>query len=200
MDIEPPNTNAHTHKSIIAYSRVSSSDQSVESQKQEIGARYNVSKWFEDHAISGAIRAKDRPGFRQLLDYVREDDALVVYSVDRLGRNTIDVLETVETLQRIGVSIISVREGFDLSTSMGKAMLAMLSAVAELERSNIKDRQMAGLKRFRAEGGRLGRTKTIDDHEVAKWRLENSASIKEAACYFGISTSSVKRACRQTNL
>ena len=79
---------------------------------------------------------------------------------------------------------------------MGKAMLTMLAAVAELERSNIKARQMAGIARAKAEGKALGREKTIDDASVAQWRRENGASIQATAAQFGISPASVKRACR----
>ena len=75
-------------------------------------------------------------------------------------------------------------------------MLTMLAAVAELERSNIKTRQMAGIAKAKAEGKALGREKTIDDAAVAIWRKDNSASIKLTAEHFGISPASVKRACR----
>lgn len=74
-------------------------------------------------------------------------------------------------------------------------MLTMLAAVAKLERENIRIRQMAGIERARADGRNLGRVKTIDDAEVAAWRRENSASIKQTAERFGISIASVKRAC-----
>ncbi|MFM5706019.1 MULTISPECIES: recombinase family protein [Aeromonas] len=63
--------------------------------------------------------------------------------------------------------------GLDLSTLIGKAMLTMLAAVAELERSNIKLRQMAGIAKAKAEGKALGREKTINDAAVAIWRKEN---------------------------
>lgn len=131
---------------------------------------------------------------RDLLAYVREDDTVVVTAIDRLGRNTIDVLNTVEYLQAKKVSVVSMREGFDLATPAGKFMLTMLAAVAELERENIKTRQMAGIERARAEGKNLGREKVINDYEVRQWRQANSASIKATAEHFGISTASVKRA------
>src|SRR5690554_5623834 len=182
---------------IIAYTRVSTDEQTINAQRHTIENRYKVNKWFNDEATSGAIKAKDRKGFGQLLGYVREGDTVVVYAIDRLGRDTIDVLETVEKLKAKGVAVVSIREGFDLSTPMGKAMLTMLAAMAELERSNIKARQMAGIERAKAEGKNLGREKVIDDVAVARWRQENSASIKATAEYFGISTASVKRACRQ---
>jgi DNA invertase Pin-like site-specific DNA recombinase len=134
------------------------------------------------------------PGIFRAVQVCAEGDTLIVPAVYRLGRDTIDILHTVEALQAKGVSIISLREGFDLSTPIGKAMLTMLAAVAELDRSNIKARQMAGIAK--AKGKALGREKTIDDIAVAIWRKENSASIQATAEHFGISPASVKRACK----
>ena len=181
--------------SVIGYIRVSSADQDTGSQRHAIEARHKVDRWFSDDAVSGATKAADRPGFAELLRYVRDGDTVVVYAIDRLGRNTVDVLETVESFKAEGVAVVSIREGFDLSTPMGKAMLTMLAAMAELERSNIKARQMAGIERARAEGKALGRPASIDNESVRKWRSENSASIKATAEHFAISTASVKRAC-----
>lgn len=161
-----------------------------------VGVDNKVETWFADEGVSGAVEALQRPEFAELFKFIRKGDTLIVPAVDRLGRNTIDVLDTVEALQGKGVSIISLREGFDLSTPIGKAMLTMLAAVAELERSNIKTRQMAGIAKAKAEGKALGREKTIDDAAVAIWRKENTASIKMTAEHFGISPASVKRACR----
>ena len=183
--------------SIIGYARVSSDDQTCENQRRAIEARYNVSKVFSDDGVSGAIPAAQRPAMAALLAYVREGDTVVVAAIDRLGRDTIDVLTTVEALKTKGVSIISEREGFNLATDAGKLMLTMLAAVAELERSNMKARQMAGLERARAEGRSLGRKKAINDVAVLTWREGQipKASIKGTAEHFGISIASVKRAC-----
>lgn len=180
--------------SVIAYARVSTDDQTNENQRRAIESRYNVSRWFEEEGVSGSIPASQRPAMRALLAYVREGDTVVVTAIDRLGRNTIDVLNTVEYLKAKKVSVVSMREGFDLATSAGKFMLTMLAAVAELERENIKARQMAGIERARADGKKLGREKVINDDEVRQWRQANSASIKATAEHFGISTASVKRA------
>lgn len=180
--------------SVIAYVRVSTDDQTTENQRRAIESRYNIAKWFVEEGVSGSIPASQRPAMRDLLAYVREGDTVVVTAIDRLGRNTIDVLNTVEYLQAKKVSVVSMREGFDLATPAGKFMLTMLAAVAELERENIKTRQMAGIERARAEGKNLGREKVINDDEVRQWRQANSASIKATAEHFGISTASVKRA------
>ncbi|HFT7389994.1 recombinase family protein [Aeromonas allosaccharophila] len=182
---------------VIGYLRVSTGEQSIGAQRHSIEQTHKVETWFADEGVSGAVKALQRPGFAELFKFIRKGDTLIVPAVDRLGRNTIDVLNTVEALQDKGVSIISLREGFDLSTPIGKAMLTMLAAVAELERSNIKTRQMAGIAKAKAEGKALGREKTIDDAAVAIWRKKNSASIKLTAEHFGISLASVKRACRR---
>lgn len=181
---------------VIGYIRVSTGEQSVEAQRHSIEQTHKIEEWFSDEGVSGAVKAMERPGFSELFKFIRKGDTLVVPAVDRLGRDTVDVLSTVEALRGKGVSIISLREGFDLSTPIGKAMLTMLAAVAELERSNIKARQMAGIARAKAEGKALGREKTIDDAAVAQWRKENAASIQMAATHFNISPASVKRACR----
>ena len=181
----------------LAYTRVSTDGQTIEAQRHTISERYQIAKWFTDAATSGATKAMERSGFQALYQYAREGDTVIVAAVDRLGRNTIDVLETVEALRNKGVAVISMREGFDLNSAIGKAMLTMLAAVAELERSNIKERQMAGIQRAKAQGKKLGAPKVIDDVQVAVWRRENSASIAETARHWKISIAAVKRACNK---
>jgi len=192
-------TNHNPGTAVIAYARVSTDDQTTEAQRHQIEQQYKVDRWYTDEATSGATKALGRPGFAELFSFVRLNDVVIVAAIDRLGRNTIDVLETVEALQAKGVIIKSMREGFDLSSPIGKAMLTMLAAVAELERSNIKARQMAGIDRAKAEGRKLGAPKLIDDEAVASWRKENGATIKGTAEHFGISTATVKRACSVAN-
>jgi len=182
----------------FGYVRVSTDDQTTENQKRRIAERYQNVRWYSDDAVSGAVIATQRPKLSQLLETVQSGDTVVVAAIDRLGRNTVDVLTTVEVLKNKGVSVVSLRENFDLSTPVGIAMLTMLAAMAQLERENIKARQLAGLERARAEGKNLGREKTIDDNHVAQWRLENNASIADTAKHFNISPASVKRACKNS--
>lgn len=179
---------------VIGYARVSTQDQTTDTQIHAIESLYKIDKWFTDSATSGTTKGREREGLGALLSYAREGDKVVVYSIDRLGRDTIDVLTTVEDLKNKGVAVMSHREGFDLSTDVGKLMLTMLASLAELERKNIKARQMAGIARARAEGKALGRQKKIDDAMVVQWRTENLASIKQTAEHFDISVASVKRA------
>lgn len=181
---------------IIGYVRVSTREQDVAAQKHAIMARYEVETWFEDHAESGTVKALDRPEFRKMAEFVRAGDTVVVMAIDRLGRNTIDVLETVQFLQQKGVSVVSLRESFDLSSPLGSALLAIVSAFAELERGYIKERQMVGINNARKQGLKLGRKPSINLEAVAKWRKENQASIAQTAKHFEISTSTVKRASK----
>ncbi|KEY84862.1 recombinase family protein [Pseudomonas capeferrum] len=181
--------------STIAYLRVSTDDQSTEAQRHAIEQLHNIEHWYVDEATSGTTKALQREGFGELFKFVRKGDTVVIFAIDRLGRDTIDVLETVKALKGKGVAIISVREGFDLSNDYGTVILSVLASLAELERSNIKARQLAGIARARATGRKLGAPKKIDDHAVSAWRTANSATIQETATQFGISIATVKRAC-----
>ena len=144
--------------SVIGYARVSTNEQTIANQQQQISeAGYQVTKWFNDSAVSGGIKASERQGFSDLLNYVREGDTLICVAIDRLGRNTIDVLSTVELLQAKGVKVVSLREGFDLSTPVGKAMLTMMAGLASLEKDLIAERRTAGIKRAQSEGVHCGR-------------------------------------------
>ncbi|HHT7460343.1 TPA: recombinase family protein [Klebsiella pneumoniae] len=153
--------------SIIGYVRVSTNEQTVENQKQQIAdAGYQVSKWYCDEATSGSVKAAERKGFGDLLAYIREGDTLIVVGIDRLGRNTIDVLSMVETLRAKGVKVISLREGFDLSTPVGKLMLTMMAGLASLEKDLIAERRTAGIKRAQSEGVHCGRPNKVTPEQV----------------------------------
>lgn len=182
----------------IAYTRVSTDGQSNEAQRHAIAQRYNISEdgWFTDEATSGTTKARERKGFAALFSFARKGDTVIVAAIDRLGRNTIDVLETVEALKAKGVTVISMREGFDLSNPTGKLMLTLLAGVAELERENIKARQMAGIEKAKADGRKLGAPKQHDDTAIATWRKETGSSIATTAEHWGVSPATVKRACR----
>lgn len=181
---------------VIAYLRVSTADQSTESQRHTIEERHRVDRWFTDEAVSGAVNTVNRPGFAQCLDYLRDGDTLLVPAIDRLGRSTVDVLNTVETLQAKGVTVLSLREGFDLSTPIGKAMLTMLAAVAELERNNIKERQAQGIAAAKAQGKHLGRPRDHDHSEIQR-RLRAGESKSAIAKALGCGRATVYRVAKK---
>lgn len=103
----------------VGYVRVSTVAQTLEQQKAALAAA-EVTKTFSD-IMSGA--QDDRPGLAALLDYVREGDTVVVWKLDRLGRNTLNILETVKALTDRGVTLISTTDGIDSSTAAGRMMI-----------------------------------------------------------------------------
>ncbi len=186
----------------IAYYRVSTLDQSVDAQREALGGQFDEE--FIDEGVSGAIMAADRPAFARLLAHARRDDTLCVYAIDRLGRDALDVQSTVRLLIDKGVTV-DVRGLGPITGDAGKLIVAVLAQMAEIERNRIKERCDAGrvAARISLEAtGRthrgktsLGRPAAANAAEVASWRRENGASIKDAAAHFGISTTSVKRYC-----
>lgn len=186
----------------IAYYRVSTSEQSIESQRQLLGGGFDQE--FSDVGVSGAVPAADRKGFSELLGYIRKGDVLHVAAVDRLGRDALDVQATVRSLIAKGVAIEVLGLG-RIGSGAGELILAVLAQVADMERKRIADRTAAGretAKRLLAETGRtqggktsLGRPRVADAAAVRQWRQQNGASISQTAGQFGISTASVKRYC-----
>ena len=186
----------------IAYFRVSTTDQSIESQKTAMGGAFD--KTFQDEGVSGAVMASKRPGFGDLLKFVFKGDVVCVYSVDRLGRDAIDVQTTVRDLLDQGVTI-DVHGLGPIAGDAGRIILAVLAQVADMERKKILERTEAGRVTARehlALTGKthkgktsMGRPLQADPKVVAKWKLENKASISGTAAKFGLSLSTVKRYC-----
>src|SRR6476659_8446822 len=120
----------------IGYTRISTVSQTLDQQNEALTAA-NVTKTFSD-IISGA--RDDRPGLAALMEYVREGDTVVVWKLDRLGRNTLHILETVKELTNRGVTLVSVTDGIDSSTPAGRMMIGVLGSLADYERGLSWDR------------------------------------------------------------
>ena len=139
----------------VGYIRVSSKDQNT--IRQEILMNdLGVEKIYIEK-ISG--KTKDRPKLNEMLDFVREDDVVIVESISRFARNTKDLLELVDILDNKKVQFISKKETIDTSTPAGKFMLTIFGAVAELERDYIKERQREGIELAKLQGKYRGRKK-----------------------------------------
>jgi DNA invertase Pin-like site-specific DNA recombinase len=115
----------------VGYTRVSRVAQTLDQQNEALAAA-GVTKVFSDN-MSGA--RDDGPGLCELMSYVREGDTVVVWKLDRLGRNTIHILETVKALTDRGVTLVSTTDGIDSSTAAGRMMIGVLGSLAEYERS-----------------------------------------------------------------
>jgi len=180
---------------LFAYSRVSTSNQNTENQKLEIQrAGFNVDYYFEDVGISGKTSASQRTQFSLLLDKIRDGETLIVSKLDRLGRDAIDVLSTVKLLSERNIKVIVLQLGnTDLTSTTGKLLLTMLSAVAEMERSMIVERTQAGLARARAEGKILGRKSktTAEQKSEIRQRLSAGESVSSLARAFSVSRASI---------
>ena len=189
----------------IAYFRVSTTGQSIEAQRAELGG--NFDREFLDIGVSGAVLARQRPAMAELLDYARRGDTVFVYAVDRLGRDSIDIQQTVRDLANKGVAL-HVHGIGPIAGEAGKLVFALLAQLAEMERAKILERTESGRKLARetlqttgkTHRGKesMGRPFTHQPAEIVAWRTANQASIAKTAEHFGISIATVKRAATLT--
>lgn len=184
------------------YARVSTSGQFTENQTQEVkaaGFDVQASRVIEE-TISGSVAAKERPGFQKLLDRMESGDVLIVTKLDRLGRNAMDVRQTVETLAEGGIRVHCLAlGGVDLTSPAGKMTMQVLGAVAEFERDLLIERTQQGLKRAKAEGKKLGRPEAMDTTKRVLFWKGNNKSQAEVAAELGIGIATVKRHWNRTN-
>jgi DNA invertase Pin-like site-specific DNA recombinase len=178
------------------YARVSTFDQEPENQLAELRRYATARGWmtteYVDRGVSGA---KDRrPALDSLLADAkrRRFDVLVVWRLDRLGRNLKHLVTLLEDMQAIGIAFVSLAEGIDATTPAGKLQMHILAAIAEFERARIAERVRAGLARARAQGQRLGRR----PHRISDEDLDRVAglSTRRAATALGLPASVLHRA------
>ncbi|SNB66315.1 MULTISPECIES: recombinase family protein [unclassified Pseudomonas] len=180
----------------FVYARVSTSDQTTDNQLLEVkGAGFHI----EPHrviaeTISGSIQASDRPGFQKLLERMEKGDVLIVTKLDRLGRNAMDVRQTVEHLAINGIRVHCLAlGGVDLTSAAGKMTMQVLGAVAEFERDLLIERTHAGIKRAKSEGKKLGRPEAVGTtKDVQKCRADG-LSQSQTADKLSISLATTKR-------
>ena len=175
---------------VVGYRRVSTIDQSLD--RQDL---CDVEKVFEEK-LSGAS-ASDRPALQDMIGWVREGDVVVVHSIDRLARNLQDLLSIVSQLNGKGVSIRFIKDNLTFppqgTDGASKLYLSILGAVAEFERSIIKQRQREGIDKAKAKGVYKGRKPTIDKDRILALRDQGHSTYKIAE-EMGISRMTVHRA------
>lgn len=153
---------------MIGYARVSSNDQNLERQLEALKV-LGIIRIYTDKT-SG--KNTDRPGFLQMMDYVREGDHVYVCSMDRLARSLKDLLEVNERFQKKGVAIHYLKENITIDPNgnlspISKLLLSMMGAVAEFERALIRERQAEGIALAKKRGVYKGRA-PIDAEIIAK--------------------------------
>ncbi len=185
-------------KRCALYLRVSTFEQNTDTQRfdllQMVQQRgLTVVEEYVDHGISGT-RVR-RPALDRMMADARRGrfDIVLVWACDRLARSTKHFLETLDELNRLGVEFASFREQLDTGGALGRAVVVIISAVAELERNLIIERVKAGLRRARLEGRRIGRA-PLEVNRVALLRdRAQGMSLKNLAKTYGISKASVCR-------
>ncbi len=182
---------------IFAYCRVSSSEQNTENQVLAIKSKgYEIpNNRIISETISGSVQAMQRKGFSALVEHKLESgDTLVVLKLDRLGRDNIDVQQTVTMLTDRGINVICLDlPNPDLSSPDGKLIFQMFSVFAEFERNRIRERTQEGLKRAKAEGKRLGRPEAKDTTKAVQQAKQEGLSQSKVASKLGLGIATVKR-------
>ena len=174
----------------IGYARVSTEDQSLARQLEELD-KLNLKKVFTDKS-SG--KDTNREGFQQMMDYVREGDELYVLSMDRLARSTLDLLAVTHTLKDKGVSVHFLKENVHIvphgkESAMSDLLLAMLGAVAQFERSLIRERQAQGIalakKRgvYKGSSALIAKARILIEEGVPKTKVAQRLKISRKTLY-----------------
>lgn len=176
---------------ILGYARVSTESQNLDRQL-DILRKYGCEIIYNEK-MTGTKR--ERPELDKMLDRMTEGDTVVIESLSRLGRSTKDLIELTELFQKKGVHLISLKESIDTSTSTGKLLFTLMSAIAQFERDVIADRTREGLRSARARGRTGGRPKTDSDsiRKAVKLYDTGQYSIKEIEELTGVKKSTLYR-------
>ncbi|MDU2094788.1 MAG: recombinase family protein [Clostridium perfringens] len=162
----------------VGYIRVSTKEQNTIRQ-EKIMSDLGVDRVYIEK-VSGAT--KEREQLKLMIDFVREGDTVIVESISRFARNTKDLLELTEILDKKGVQFISKKETIDTSTPTGKFMLTVFGAVAQLERDYIKERQAEGIAIAKEQGKYKGRKKIKQpsnfEEVYNKWKVRELTATK----------------------
>lgn len=177
---------------LIGYARVSTEAQGLEMQEDALRAS-GCEKVYSDVA-SGA--KSGRPGLTEALCDLRSGDVLIVWGLDRLGRSLSHLIEVVSELQNRGVGFRSLREDVDTETAGGKLVFHLFGALAEFERSLIRERTRAGLEAARVRGRQGGRPRKLTDEQMRQAAVllsDKSVEVGEVSRTFGVHRTTLYR-------
>lgn len=181
----------------LGYARVSTTDQNLESQHQQLLAAgcYDV---YADQGKPGATMV--RPELDACLRALQPGNTLVVTTLDRLGRTVRGLAELLDTLKEREINFRSLAEGIDTTTMQGQTMISVIADVAKMERELIRERTMAGLAVATGKGGRPPRLQPHEVREARRLREREGWSLDRIAEKFTVSRSTIIRALRQDGL
>ena len=149
----------------VGYARVSTPEQKTRSQCDWLQAA-ECERIFVDHGVSGAQAS--RPALDEMLEYLQEGDAVLVWRLDRLGRSVAHLAELLTRFERDGIHFYSAHEGINTTSAMGKCMFHISAAYAEMNRTLIIENTLAGLEAARARGVRIGRPPALTYQKALK--------------------------------
>ena len=183
---------------VFGYARVSREDQELALQIDALTTAGVEPERLVKEKLSGVA---ERPRFTKLLVDLQAGDGLVVWKVDRLGRNTIEVLQTARDLDQRGVRLVITTLGIDTKTPAGKLMFGILAQLAEFEREQLIERTRAGLEAAKRRGKRLGRPPalTMMQARQAAQMVSEGKSYGEVADMMNVSRSMAFRAVQMVN-
>ena len=188
-------------KRAVLYSRVSTGDQHLETQLldlRELAKQRGLEIVREYTDVISGAKSK-RPGLDQLMSDARRHrfDVVLVAAFDRIARNVRHFLDVLDELNHLNIQFISLRENIDTGGALGRAMLTIIGAIAELERSLIVERVKSGMRRAKLEGRRIGRTPLNIDREQVVEDRRSGMSLTQVAKKHKISRASVCRLVRE---
>ena len=182
---------------VFGYARVSTEQQNLDRQLDML-QKYGVD-FIYNEKMTGTNR--NRPELEKLLERLTEGDTVVVESLSRLGRSTKDLIWLMETFNSKGVNLVSLKESIDTTTSTGKLLFTLMSAIAQFERDVIADRTREGLNSARARGRKGGRPRTDSEKLRKAIKLYNTQqySLAEIEDMTGVKRSTLYRGIRSKN-
>ena len=188
-------------KKAALYCRISTGDQNLDTQLldlREMAKQRGFEIVGEYTDVISGTKSK-RPGLDRLMSDARRRrfDVVVVAAFDRVARSVKHFLEVLDELNRLEIEFISLRENIDTGGALGRAMLTIIAAIAELERSLIVERVKAGMRRAKLEGRRIGRQPLNIDREHVVADRKSGMSLTRVAEKHGISRASVCRLMKE---
>lgn len=183
----------------FAYLRVSTVDQTVDQQLGQIrAAGYQVDddRVYSEVAVGGGVPALQRPQFSKLNERLGTGAMLIVAAIDRLGRNVLDVLTTIDELVTRGVTVVVLNLGVLDNSPQSRLTMTLLSAISEFEKSLISQRTKMKLAQLKADGVKLGRPEKYNDATLKTKAVElfaSGLSWRKVAKELGIALSTLQR-------
>ena len=176
---------------LVGYARVSSTGQKLEVQVDKL-KKAGCKKIFQEK-ISGVDQK--RPALKECLNYLREDDTLLITKLDRLARSNVHLNQIVSDLEKNSIGFYILDQNIDLSTPIGKMMFQMLSVFAEFENNIRKERQADGIKKALAKNVKFGARPQFNHDDLSKMRKDRESGmlVKDILVKYNISKASFYR-------